>query len=302
MTLLRQTLHPANLRRAWNDVATNGGVAGVDEITIPVWRRSWEARLVALADAVRHSRYRPQPLRRRRIPKTTPGEWRTLHIPTVTDRVLQRAILQQLQPLFEPRFLDCSYGYRPGRGVHDAVRQINRLRRQGFVYVLDADIDDFFNQVDQPLLLEMLTASLPDQSLLPLIRQLLQQARPAPNRAKGIPMGSPLSPLLANVLLHRFDQAIVPRYPLIRYADDFIILARSDDAIEDAFRLMERSLAQLKLQIEPRKTEITSFAAGFDFLGVHFAETWYWYRLNEQRIEIHDGQEDPHIAHYDPNY
>jgi len=169
MKLLQRVLEPANMRRAWVEVSANEGVAGVDHETVAVWARDWEARLVALAEDVRGNRYRPAELRERPVPKASGDGLRLLRIPTVTDRVLQRAALQVLHLIMEPRFLPCSYGYRPGRGVADAVRAISRLRRQGYVWVLDADIDDFFNQVHHATLRAFLDVDLPDNSLLNLI-------------------------------------------------------------------------------------------------------------------------------------
>ncbi len=188
-----------NLRRAWDDVAANGGGPGVDNITISQWRRNWEARLIELARAVRSNQYKPGGLRIRRIPKPNAPDMRVLRIPTLTDRVLQRAVYQQLAPICERRFFNCSYGYRPGRGLQDAVRHITRLRKQGYQWVLDADIDDFFNQIDHTLLRRFLRLDFYDTSLLPLIDQWLQAWQIQPGEARGIAMGSPISPLLPNI-------------------------------------------------------------------------------------------------------
>lgn len=300
--LLNQTLHPDNLRRAWEVVAANDGSAGVDNITIRKWRRRWEERLVILATAVRGNQYRPGRLRRRRIPKPGGGR-RTLRIPTVTDRVLQRAVLQQLYPVYEPQFLDCSFGYRPGLGLKDAVRAVNHLRRQGFVWVLDADIDDFFNQIDLKLLHQFLCEDLPDDSLLPLLDLWLITWRRHTHPARGIPMGAPLSPLLANLYLHRLDQELVGRsIPIVRYADDFIILLRTEAQSRRCYHLVADLLARLKLRYEPRKTQLTSFTAGFEFVGVHFEETWYWYIWDDKRIEVRDERSDWLFSDYGPRY
>lgn len=301
ITLLQQTLHPDNLRQAWEEIAENEGIAGVDNLSIRAWRRNWEERLIQLAAAVRANQYRPSRLRRRRIPKTASREWRILRIPTVTDRVLQRAVLQQLYPIYEPRFLDCSYGYRPGRSLKHAVQRIVNLRRQGYDWVLDADIDDFFNQVDHSLLSQFLAQDLPDVSLLPLINCWLTAGQAEPG--KGIPIGSPLSPLLANVYLHRLDQQITAQgYALVRYADDFILLSAGGERAQQSYRDVADALAQLHLRYEPRKTSVTTFAAGFEFIGVHFEETWYWYTWQDKRIEVHQDQADWLFGDYGPEY
>lgn len=303
MDLLHKTLNPANLRRAWDDIADNRGIAGADNTTIPQWRRNWEERLVNLSRAVRGNQYKPGPLRTRRIPKRHAPEMRVLRIPTLTDRVLQRAVLQQLYPVCEPRFLDCSYGYRPGRGVKDAVRRITRLRKKGFRWVLDADIDDFFNQVDHNLLRQHLQHRLPDDSLMRLIDLWLKSWRMAPNVERGIAMGSPLSPLLANITLHHLDTWIINHgFPLVRYADDFIVLSHNKPDWRRSYQVTKYALARLKLRYEPRKTRLTHFDEGFAFLGVHFEEGWYWYLYDDKRIEVHEDEDDPWIETYDPNY
>jgi len=271
MKLLQGALQPANLRRAWVEMAANSGVAGVDHVSVAVWGRDWEARLLALAADVRAGRYRPAELRERHVPKPRGRGKRLLRIPTVTDRVLQRAVLQVAQPLLEPRFLPCSFGYRPRRGVADAVRAITHLRRQGYLWVLDADIDDFFNQVDHALLEAFLDEDLPDDSLLPLIHAWNTVDCLTPAGDRGIPTGSPLSPLLANVYLHRLDAAVTARgWPLVRYADDFIVLAAWPGGRDAAHALVGEVLAGLKLGFEPDKTRLASFETGFDFLGVAF--------------------------------
>ena len=224
MNLLQQTLGVQNLHQAWEAVAENNGVPGVDDLSITAWRRNWEERLVNLARQVRTNTYRPSRLRRRRIPKKK-GGFRTLRIPTVTDRILQRAALQVLHEIYEPCFLDCSYGYRPGRSLKLAVEQILMYRENGFRWVLDADIDSFFDRVDHELLLRFLQEDLPDESLLYLINTWLKAARPSPDISRGIPQGSPLSPLLANIYLHRLDQALTNRgRRLVRYVMAMISL------------------------------------------------------------------------------
>lgn len=303
MNLLYKVLQPANLRRAWVEVAANKGVAGVDNVSILAWARDWEARLAELAGDVRAGRYRPGPLRERRVPKASGDGRRLLRIPVVTDRVLQRAVLQVLQPLLEPRFLPCSFAYRPRRGVADAVRAIGAHRRQGYTWVLDADIDDFFNQVDHALLHAFLDEDLPDDSLLALIDAWHKVDCLTPACDRGIPMGSPLSPLLANVTLHRLDTAVTAAgFPLVRYADDFIVLAAWPEGRQRAYDLVAETLAALKLRYEPRKTRLASFAEGFDFLGVHFEASWYWYLWENERIEVRAEEDDHVLDTFTPRY
>lgn len=305
MTLLKKTLHPDNLYTAWDDVADNEGSPGVNNVTITQWRRNWEERLIELANAVRSNQYKPGRLRIRRIPKRNAPDMRVLRIPTITDRILQRAVMQQIQPFFNVYFHEGSFGYRPKLGVKDAVPYITNLRREGYTFVLDADIDDFFNQIDHALLRQFLRHDLLDHSLLPLIDLWLDSWRITPDAdaPRGIAMGSPLSPLLSNIYLHRMDMRLLNHgLQVARYADDFIVLTTSLPDCRLSHTQTEAILTKLKLKLEPRKTKLTTFEEGFDFLGVHFEETWYWYTWGNERIEVHNNQPDPWLNYYDPGY
>lgn len=256
---------------------------------------------MALAYAISTNQYKPLPLRERAIPKRNKREMRRLRIPTVTDRVVQRAVLEVLYPITEGYFLPCSFGYRPGRGLQDAVRVMQRFRRRGLMWVLDADIDDYFNQVDHALLRSFLRRDLPDESLLRLIDLWLDKGRATPDEARGIPMGSPLSPVLANVYLHRLDRVLLREgLALVRYADDFVVLAGDESAALACREQVAAVLDSLKLRYEPSKTSVTSFDAGFEFLGVHFENGYYWYLHEEKRIEVHG--EDVLSGRYMPDY
>ncbi|MCI0519008.1 MAG: group II intron reverse transcriptase/maturase [Chloroflexi bacterium] len=302
-TLLQRALEPHNLRLAWEEVADNQGIPGVDRVSIRAWRRNWEERLVQLSRAIRSNAYRPKPLRLRRIPKSDRRLQRILRIPTVTDRVLQRAVLQALYPVCEPRFLDCSFGYRPGVGLKDAVEHILVLRENGFRHLLDADIDDFFNSVDHAILIEFLQADLPDGSLFPLIKLWLECGRSQPEQAAGIPMGSPLSPLFANVYLHRLDQVLLDfGYHPVRYADDFIVCVKSPSEAETVYHQVEAALEVLKLRFEPAKTRLTSFDLGFEFIGVHFEGDAYSYTWQDKEIQVSGDQVDWLFGVYGPQY
>jgi group II intron reverse transcriptase/maturase len=301
--LLEQVLTPDNLREAWNEVAENRGMPGVDNVSIRRWRRNWEERLINLARDVRANHYKPAKLRVRRIPKKRRDQYRTLRIPTVTDRVLQRAVLQVLYAIYEPRFLPCSYGYRPGRSLKDAVQAIVDFREQGYTWVLDADIDAYFDSVDQRLLLEQLRRQVDDAALLRLIDQWLERARPAPDISKGLPMGGPLSPLLANVHLHPLDQRLLAAgWKVVRYADDFIVLARDQEDVQAAYIATEQMLADLKLRYEPTKTRIVNFEQGFEFLGVTFEDDEYSYPWEDKRIVVEGNQADWLFNAYGPDY
>ena len=301
--LIEQVLSLDNLRAAWEDVAENRGIPGVDDVSIRRWRRKWEERLVKLAQDVRSNRYKPARLRVRRIPKKRRGEYRVLRIPTVTDRVLQRAVLEVLYEIYEPRFLDCSFGYRPGRGLRDAVQRIVNLREAGRPWVLDADIDAFFDNVDHRMLTKTLRADLDDPVLLRLIDGWLKMGRVRQDVPKGIPMGSPLSPLLANVYLHPLDVALVARgWDSVRYADDFVVLTTSRGQLLLVYRQVEEILGSLGLQYEPSKTRLTSFDEGFDFLGVRFYRDTYTYAWEDKNVEVEGDKVDWLFSRYGPDY
>ncbi|MBI5842858.1 MAG: hypothetical protein HZB19_22425 [Chloroflexi bacterium] len=285
--LLDKALDMKNLRGAWEEIRANKGMPGVDEVSLKAWARNWEDRLMKLISSVRANTYKPHKLRLRKIPKKSRREFRTLRVPTVTDRVFQRAILQILHPVFERRFLDCSFGYRPKRGLADAVQRIIVLRENDYRWVLDADIDEFFDHVDHDLLLGFLRHDLPDDSLMPLIKKWLKTCRLEPDLAVGIPLGSPLSPLWANVFLHRLDQAAAARdRPVVRYADDFIVFAESREDAQSVYREVEETLAALKLKYEPSKTRVASFEEGFEFLGIRFRGDSCFYTHMGKEIEV----------------
>ena len=173
MRLINQILSKDNLRAAWEEVAANKGAPGVDRVSIKRWKRNWEERLDALAAAVRTNQYRAGKLRRFSIPKKD-GTRRWMAILTVDDRVLQRAVLRVVDDLFDRQFADCSYGYRQGRGVRDAIPAILALRNRGRTWVLDADIDDCFNSLDHGLLLEYFQQTVDDPLVLGLVRPWLR--------------------------------------------------------------------------------------------------------------------------------
>lgn len=302
-SLLDRVLAMDNLREAWNEVAENRGMAGVDRVSIKRWRRRWEERLVNLAADVRANRYKPAKLRVVRIPKKRRDQYRTLRVPTVTDRVLQRAVLQVLYTIYEPRFLNCSFGYRPDRSLRDAVQCIITLRDRGLRWVLDADIDDFFDEVDQELLMAWVGEQVHDTVVLRLIRLWLERARPRPKVPKGLAMGSPLSPLLANVVLHPLDLGLVAEgWSPVRYADDFVVLTPDRAAAELAYEHTGWILEALHLRFEPAKTSITSFDEGFEFLGVWFEEDAYTYPWARKQITVKGGRADALFSQYGPDY
>ena len=301
--LLERALQLDNMRLAWNEVEENKGSGGVDRVSLRVWRRNYEERLVNLAQSVRTNRYKPRKLRLRKIPKKIPGEYRILRIPTIDDRVLQRAFLNVLQLRFEKRFLDCSFGYRWKRSIKNAVERILVIRENDRRWVLDADIDEFFNSVDHDLLLKFLHRDLKDRSLMPWIQRWLAISCLDPNKRMGIPLGSPLSPMWANIFLHRLDQVVVRDHgwDMVRYADDFLVFAQDRRELEEIYKVVGETLERLRLRYEPAKTRLTTFEEGFDFVGVHFEGDQYSYVYQNKKVEVEGNEVDWLFGLYGPD-
>ena len=284
--LISECLAWPNLCNAWERVADNRGAPGIDGVSIRRYARHWEANLRTQRDLIWTNRYKPAKLRRVAIPKRSGGQ-RLLSIPTVADRILQRAVLNIIDDLFEREFLPCSFGYRTGRSIKDALKALLRYRDRRLTQVLDADIDECFDSLHHDLLLQFLDETVSDSSLMRLIALWLHRGRRYRNPDRGIPLGMPLSPLCCNAYLHRLDSALVRnRWALVRYADDFVVCCASEFQAQRAQRLVETTLESIGLQLEPTKTSITSFKEGFDFLGIRFERDSYTFLYREKEIEV----------------
>lgn len=258
------------MHAAWMKVAGNHGAPGGDGVTVAQVGRDAMGRLSQLCADLSDGTYRPGPLRHVDIPKRSGGT-RRLSIPCVIDRVAQGAVTAVLVPLLDPEFEDSSFGYRPGRSVQQAVERVAMLRRQGFEWVVDADIERYFDTVPHAPLLERLSRHVGDTRLLALIGEWLAAAAP---EGVGLPQGSPISPLLANLYLDEVDERIERHgVRLVRFADDFVLLCRSEAAAAGARQRVAALLDGLGLSLHPEKTRIVSFDDGFTFLGRKFVRS-----------------------------
>jgi group II intron reverse transcriptase/maturase len=284
MKLINQILSPDNMRSAWEEVAGKHSAPGIDQVSVERWRRNWEERLVELAASVRTNTYHPQNLLRYSVPKKG-GETRQISILTVTDRVIQRAVLRVVDDFFDKTFLDCSYGFRARRGVRDAIPAILAHREAGRQWVLDADIDDCVASLEHAVVVELFEQVVDDRVILRLLEQWLKVG--APSHRIGIPLGGVISPLLCNLVLHRLDDGLVSRnFHPIRYADDFCVFCGSEAETHRARKEVVKILENIKLRLEPAKTRITNFEEGFDFLGVHFYRDEYSFLCQQKKIEV----------------
>ena len=270
------------LSRAWAEVRANRGAPGIDDVSIAdVEAAGVESFLDELAEALRTRTYRPSPLRRVHIPKPgKPGATRPLGIPTVRDRVVMTAAKFVLEPIFEARFLACSHGFRPGRSAHQALDAVRVAADRGAEWVLDADIEACFDHIDHDALVAIVERRVCDRDVVKLLRSWLRagilEGGVVSDVEAGTPQGSPISPLLANIVLHTLDEAwhTVGRRPgtLVRYADDLVAVCPTRERAEQARDLVAAALAPLGLRLHPDKTRIVRLhkgAEGFDFLGFH---------------------------------
>jgi RNA-directed DNA polymerase len=275
--LIDKVFASKTLESAWLKVQVNKGAAGVDGQSIERFAARAEEYLAELSAALRAGTYRPQAVKRVEIPKGD-GKTRPLGIPTVKDRIVQQAVRLVIEPIFEAGFCDGSYGFRPGRGCHDALREVDRLIKEGYTFVVDADLQSYFDTIPHDRLMARVEEKVSDGRLLDLIRAWLKAdilkglERWTP--ATGTPQGAVLSPLLANIYLDPLDRLMAERgYRMVRYADDFVILTRSRAEADAALALVAAWVAENGLTLHPEKTRVGDCrqpGEGFDFLGYRF--------------------------------
>lgn len=272
---LREAFGRHNLERAWLQIKRNGGGPGVDGVTLAQFERERQPQLDQLRREVLTQTYRPMEVKNVWVPKRSGEGQRPLALWAIRDRVAQRAVVDYLEPHFEQRFLDCSFGFRPGRGVQDAVGRVVTLRDQGLRWVVDADIKECFDSIDPALLKLRLRAELHDGGLLWLLQSWIDahimNALAGRRPTAGTSQGGPISPLLANVYLHPLDGRLTASgLQLVRYADDLVILCRRRQEAEAAHSLLQGTLNDLHLSLNVHKTRLVHFDEGFQFLGYFF--------------------------------
>ncbi len=284
-SLIDKVYRPANLLRAFARVKANKGAAGVDHQTIKMFEHHLEENLEQLSTALQDCSYRPQALRRKWIAKPGSSEQRPLGIPTVRDRVAETALDAVLEPIFERDFAEHSYGFRPGRGCKDALRRVNYLLKQDYNWVVDADLKSYYDTIPREQLLARVEEKVADGPVLALIAAYLQQGVLEGMKLwqpeAGTPQGAVISPLLSNIYLDPLDHLMAASgYEMVRYADDLVILCRSEAEAQQALVTVQQWTAAAGLTLHPEKTRIMNATkhGGFDFLGYHFERGYRWPR------------------------
>jgi RNA-directed DNA polymerase len=274
-----------NLWGSYQRVAANQGAAGVDHQTIEMFEQHVEENVGRLSEALREGSYRPKAVRRTWIEKLGSKDKRPLGIPTVRDRVVQTAVRHVLEPIFERDFAEQSYGFRPGRGCRDALRRVDYLLKAGYSWVVDADLKSYFDTIPQEPLLERVAEKIADGRMLALVKAFLEQGIMEGMKTwtptGGTPQGAVISPLLSNIYLDPLDQQMVRQgIEMVRYADDFVILCRSEAEAREALERVQQWTVQAGLTLHPVKTRIVDATqpGGFDFLGYHFERGYKWPR------------------------
>jgi len=264
-------INPELMHDAFRAVRRNKGKAGIDRVSIEMFAQHLEQNLTALMRDLKQGTYRPRPVRRVMVSKGG-GKFRPLGIPTVRDRVAQEVLRRLLSPLFEPLFHQDSYGFRPGRSCHMALERVREIHRTGCRHVLDADISGFFDEIPHAVIMRGLTNVVADGNILTLVERFLSagvmEDGVVESTTLGTPQGGVLSPLLANIALNFLDWHLDEHgLRFVRYADDFVVLCRTERQAKEARDLVERFTQSLGLTLSPEKTHVTTFRKGFAFLG-----------------------------------
>jgi len=272
-SLVDKVYKQKNLELAWEKVKRNRGSGGVDGQSIDDFERNLEGNLKRLHDELRTQTYQPQPVKRHLIPKSgQPGKFRPLGIPTIYDRVCQQALLNRLEPIFEPVFDEASFGYRRGRSAKDALRKIWCEVEQGHEWVVDADLKDFFGSAVHEKLMVLLNQRVADGRVLALLESIMKVGYLEDGKVhqtqRGVPQGGVISPLISNVLLTPFDREMRRKgYRLTRFADDWVVTCRTRAEAQSALTFATKVLEKLGVVLNEDKTRIVHVRHGFEFLG-----------------------------------
>ena len=282
-SLIDKVYRRQTLEAAWQQVASNQGAAGVDGVSTERFAGQADRYLGELEQSLKTDSYHPQAVRRVEIPKAD-GKRRPLGIPTVKDRIVQTAVKRVIEPIFEQEFEPTSYGFRPRRGCKDALREVDRLLKEGYTHVVDADLRSYFDTIPHERLMDCVRRRISDGRLLNLLegwlRQQIVQEMACWTPTGGTPQGAVISPLLANLYLHDLDVRLREQgYHMVRYADDFVILCPSAEQARTALREVEAWVEANGLSLHPEKTHIgdcRQAGQGFEFLGYRFEGGRRW--------------------------
>jgi RNA-directed DNA polymerase len=276
-SLIDKVSRQTTLLSSFNKVKANKGAPGIDRITVEIFERHLSPNIERLENSLKDGTYTPQEIRRVYIPKPGSSEKRPLGIPTVRDRVVQGAIREVIEPIFENEFSENSFGFRPKRGCKDALRRVDRLLKEGYIYVIDADIKGYFDSIPHDKLMEKVEEKIADGKLLTLINKYLKQGILDGTKIwtpeEGTPQGAVLSPLLANIYLNPLDHKISKHgKEMTRYADDFVVQCKTEEEAKETLSIIKQWTEESGLQLHPEKTKIVNALepGGFDFLGYHF--------------------------------
>lgn len=277
-SLIDKVSHPKTLEMAWEKVKSNAGGCGIDDITVEFFAKDSLRRLETLTIQLKEGSYQPQAIKREYIPKAGSAEKRPLGIPTVRDRVVQTAVKMVIEPIFEKEFFAHSYGFRPGCSCKDALREVERLLRAGYTNVVDVDIKGYFDAIPHEKLMSLIGKRISDGRVLDLLQKFLKQGVLKEGieveSEKGSPQGGVISPLLANIYLNPLDWLLAEQgLHVVRYADDLVILTRSEEEAQEALKQLQRWMDEAELTLHPEKTKLVDMrerGASFEFLGYKF--------------------------------